>query len=149
MHVLHTKILTTKYTKNTKSYYCFFLCAFGDLCGFMLSTFFSKPQNIESASGGNIEVITSSFCGFLFCGSIFALFVNLSCYLLVATCWLLPAGCCLLPGRPNPPESLTLSPRPLPPACTDSLAEYLQDTPPHKAHSTHTRNVQPYVLPGS
>jgi len=33
---------------------------------------FFEPQNVESASGGNIEVITSSFCGFLFCCSIFS-----------------------------------------------------------------------------
>jgi hypothetical protein len=37
-----------------------------------LSYCVAEPQNVESASGGNIEVITSSFCGFLFCGSIFS-----------------------------------------------------------------------------
>jgi hypothetical protein len=36
-----------------------------------LSYLLFEPQNIESAAGGNIEVITSSFCGSLFCGSIF------------------------------------------------------------------------------
>jgi len=28
--------------------------------------FFFKPQNIESAEGGNVEVNDSLFCGFLF-----------------------------------------------------------------------------------
>jgi hypothetical protein len=56
---------------------------------FGISTAGSEPQNIEQGIS-NIEVITSSFCGFLFCCSIFSALIDLSsvlCPLIADPAW--------------------------------------------------------------
>jgi hypothetical protein len=42
----------------------------GNQNSFLLIFWLFEPQNIEQGMS-NVEVITSSFCGYLFCGSIF------------------------------------------------------------------------------